>query len=160
MPRRWRRSTDWIMDDLLRQLQQAARIVGRTFDQHLNLDGLSNQQFTLLEYLVQHRGVTPKVLAESLSVQACTLTRNLQLLSEAGLVDIACGSDLRSKQLRLSVKGAERCLNARIRYRAAERDLSLRIGSNEIRELQRALDVALKALRGSAERTRSRAKHL
>jgi len=67
-------------------LRRASRAVTQHFDHALAAAGLRTTQFTLLGALALGDAVSTNELARALVVDRTTLTRNLRLLREAGLI--------------------------------------------------------------------------
>jgi DNA-binding MarR family transcriptional regulator len=69
-------------------LQQAARVIGRHFDEALRPLDLTNWQFSLLMQAVGHGALSIGELAEKLATDRTTITANLKPLERRGLVEI------------------------------------------------------------------------
>lgn len=86
-------------------LRRASRAVTQHFDHALAPVGLRTTQFTLLSALALGGPVSTNRLAEALVVDRTTLTRNLRLLRDAGLVETRPGRGGREQRLVLSDAG-------------------------------------------------------
>ena len=86
-------------------LRKASRVVAQLYDQHLMPAGLKTTQFTLLASLVHMGPASIGDLAAGLGMDRTTLTRNLRLLTQQGLIDIRSGQDARTRSIVLTKKG-------------------------------------------------------
>lgn len=86
-------------------VRRASRIVTQVYDSALRPVGLGVNQFMLLVsiHLMESAPITR--LAQELFTDQTTLTRNLKLLEQRGLVAIAPGDDRRVKLVSLTVEG-------------------------------------------------------
>ena len=87
------------------RLRRASRTIGRIFDQAIAPSGLRETQFSLLIALSLFGEAPLLRVAEELSLDRTTLTRNLQPLERAGLVTSSPGKDQRVRLLRLTEAG-------------------------------------------------------
>jgi len=120
-------------------LRQAARHVSQFYDQFLAPHGLRMTQYSILARL-QRRGT----MSINLLAAETTLGRNILPLQREGLISISPGRvDRRSKELRLTKAGAERCRAALKGWRQAQAQFEAAFG-RKCAETLRALlhDVA------------------
>jgi len=90
---------------MAQRLRGATRTIGRIYDRALAPSGLKGTQFSLL-IAISLFGEAPLLrVAEELSLDRTTLTRNLQPLERAGLVSSGPGKDQRVRLLRLTEAG-------------------------------------------------------
>lgn len=90
------------------QLQRAARIVARRFDDALRPLGLTNGQFSLL--IALNRPVSPRIgdIATFLAMDRTTLTANVKPLERRGLVSVFVDEkDRRGRRLTLTDRGRD-----------------------------------------------------
>jgi DNA-binding MarR family transcriptional regulator len=87
-------------------LRRASRAVTLHFDHALAPAGLRTTQFTLLGALALGGSVSTNELAQGLVMDRTTLTRNLRLLRDAGLVEGQPGHV--GREIRFSLTGAGR----------------------------------------------------
>lgn len=120
--------------------RRAARTITREFDDALRPHGLRATQFTLLAAL-QLAGPQPiGNLAEMLSADRTTLTRNLAVAEQHGLVALrADTADARSRRATITPAGRRALATALPAWRTTQRCLTDRIG-----------DAAAASLRGLA----------
>ena len=92
-------------------LHDVARLMRKRFEQNARDLGLTRSQCQVLAHLSRHEGIQQGSLAEILEVEPITLTRILDRLEEAGLVERgAHPTDRRIRLLRLT-KRAHPMLN-------------------------------------------------
>src|SRR5229473_861357 len=90
------------------RLRSLTRRVTQLYDQVLAPSGLTVTQYSLLAHaLRQDAAPTLSELAQQLFTDRTTLTRNLKLLADAGLVKVGDGADARRRAPRAS----PRCTN-------------------------------------------------
>jgi DNA-binding MarR family transcriptional regulator len=68
-------------------LHDVARLMRKRFEQNARDLGLTRSQCQVLAHLARHAGIQQSALAEILEVEPITLTRILDRLEEAGLVE-------------------------------------------------------------------------
>ena len=125
-------------------LRQAARHVSQFYDQFLAPHGLRTTQYCILARLQRRGTMSINVLAAELVMDRTTLGRNILPLQREGLISISPGRvDRRSKELRLTKAGAERCRAALKAWRQAQAQFEAAFG-RKCAETLRALlhDVA------------------
>lgn len=87
-------------------LRRASRAVTQHFDRALAPVGLRSTQFTILGALAWAGSVSTNRLAEGLVMDRTTLTRNLKLLREAGLIEAR--PSVVGRQIQFGLTGAGR----------------------------------------------------
>jgi MarR family transcriptional regulator, transcriptional regulator for hemolysin len=106
------RSLGFLINDL-------ARLLRRNFDRRLQSLGLTQAQWRAVAHLSRQEGMTQSALAESLEIQAITLTRLIDRMESAGWVERRNHpSDRRCVQLYLTAKSQP--LLAEMQRRAAD----------------------------------------
>ena len=90
---------------LNRKARMADRAITRIYDETLRPVGLRTTQFTLLVSIAYGAPGSLNELAEWLAMERTTLTRNLKLLEEQGLIQRGCGVHHRAKTLSLTAEG-------------------------------------------------------
>jgi DNA-binding MarR family transcriptional regulator len=88
-------------------VRRASRILTQVYDDALRPVGLVSNQFTLLVAIHLNESTPITQLAQGLFTDQTTLTRNLKLLEQRGLVAIEPGEDRRIKLVSLTVAGRE-----------------------------------------------------
>ncbi len=88
-------------------LRQATRVVTQHYEQVLEPIGLKITQLPVLAAAASKGPIPMSRLAETLVMDRTTLTRNLQPLERAGLVQVAPGDDRRARLVSATGKGLE-----------------------------------------------------
>jgi DNA-binding MarR family transcriptional regulator len=101
-------------------LRRASRAVTQHFDRALAPVGLRTTQFTLLGALALAGPVATNQLAMALVIDRTTLTRNLRLLRDAGLVETRPGRGGREVLFSLSDEGRDALARAIPAWREAQ----------------------------------------
>lgn len=101
-------------------LRRASRAITQHFDHALASAGLRTTQFTLLAALALAGPVSTNEIAEALVIDRTTLTRNMRLLRDAGLVETQPGRSGREQRLLLTPAGRETLAQAIPLWRAAQ----------------------------------------
>ncbi len=128
-------------------LRRAARRVTQLYDEHLRPAGLKTTQFSLLAQLRHGDGLAIGELAERMSMDRTTLTRNLGPLVSAGWVAQRPDPvDRRRTQLALTDDGRRTLREAAPRWREAQRALRVRLGEPRVGALHAAIDATLEHL--------------
>jgi MarR family transcriptional regulator, transcriptional regulator for hemolysin len=111
-------------------LAQAARTVGRAFDEALAAAGGSLPVWLILLNLKVRKPGTQRELAEAVGIREATLTHHLNAMDEAGLITrTRDASNRRIQVVTLTEKGDETFL--RLRTAAVAFDAKLKTGLNE-----------------------------
>lgn len=110
-------------------LRRASRAVTQHFDHALAPVGLRTTQFTLLGALALAGPVSTTRLAHGLVVDRTTLTRNLRLLRDAGLVEAQPGRGRREVLFTLSDEGREALARAIPIWREAQDGIVMAFGT-------------------------------
>src|SRR4051812_49402948 len=110
-------------------LRRASRAVTQHFDHALAPAGLRTTQFTLLGALALGGPVSINELSHKLVVDRTTLTRNLRLLRDAGLVERRPPATGREIRFVLSEAGRAALIRALPLWRAAQRGIEEAFGA-------------------------------
>jgi DNA-binding MarR family transcriptional regulator len=111
-------------------LRRASRAVTQHFDHALAPVGLRTTQFTLLSALALAGPVSTSQLAAGLVVDRTTLTRNLRLLRDAGLVETQPGRGGREVLFGLSDEGRDTLSRAIPIWREAQESIVSAFGEH------------------------------
>jgi len=121
----------------------AARRITGFLSRRMQGSGLSLAQFGLMAQIASARDDTLGALAQRTRLDQSTLSRNLQVLEAAGLIEIAAGDkDARRRAVWLTEKGALALEAGLADWRRAHAELALRIDP----EAARRLAIAAEAL--------------
>jgi DNA-binding MarR family transcriptional regulator len=116
-------------------LRRATRMVTQFYDRMLAPSGLKNTQYSLLRYVEQLEPVNMTELAKYMSLDRTTLVRNVKPLEAQGLLVSASGSDLRTRELRLTERGHEVLQEASISWQQAQENLEAFLGRQQLETL-------------------------
>jgi DNA-binding MarR family transcriptional regulator len=120
-------------------LRRASRQVSAAFDEAIAETGLRGTQFTLLTALAIGKEMPLTRLAEVLSLDRTTLTRNLAPLERDKLVESRATPDGRVRKVALTERGQQLLLRALPRWEAAQRRLVDSLGERKWKELMSTL---------------------
>ncbi len=104
-------------------------MVTRLYDDALRPVKLRITQFSILAHLNRRGDVRVRDLAAGLQLEETTLTRNLRLLEQEGLVATRAGEDRREKYLSITRAGQELLAKAIPHWRAVQERLQERIST-------------------------------
>jgi len=119
----------------------AARRITAFLNRRMQGSGLSLAQFSLMSQIAVARDDTLSELAERIGLDQSTLSRNLQVLEAAGLVEIATGDrDARRRSVRLTEKGALKLEAGLADWKRAHGELAKRLDPAAARRLALAAE--------------------
>jgi DNA-binding MarR family transcriptional regulator len=133
------------------KLRQLLRRVGQHYDQELALAGLKTTQYSLLSHVFKLGPIRPHDLALAMTLEASTLTRNLQPLIQAGWVTLGAGADGRSRLVHITDAGRAKRAEAQPHWRAAQQALNQRLGVDRVLALHGLIDDSLALLAGEID---------
>jgi DNA-binding MarR family transcriptional regulator len=111
-------------------LRRASRAITQHFDHALAPVGLRTTQFTLLGALALAGPVSINELSHGLVVDRTTLTRNLKVLRDSGLVESRAPRTGREVRFLLSEAGREMLARAIPHWRAAQQGIEAAFGAS------------------------------
>ena len=120
-------------------LRRTTRALTQLYDELLRPSGLRATQFSLLVNIGREGQATIGRLAENMLIDRTTLTRNLRVLEQDGLIESVPDADQRAHPVRLSKKG-ERALNRALPYwEQAQSRIVAGLGEEKFRALLKDL---------------------
>lgn len=128
------------------KLRQLMRRVAQHYDAEVGKTGLKGTQYSLLSYVVKLGPLRPGDLARAMKVDASTLTRNLKPLVAAGWLELAPGSDGRSRLVSVTDAGREKRIEAQRRWRVAQEGINQLLGVERVLALHALIDESLDLL--------------
>ena len=128
------------------QLRQLVRRVGQHYDGALAAAGLKTTQYSLLSHVFKLGPLRPGDLAQAMTMEPSTLTRNLQPLVSAGWVTLAPGSDGRSRVVAITPAGQAKRAEAQQHWRRAQDSLNHTLGSPRVVALHALIQDSLALL--------------
>ncbi|MEO8024262.1 MarR family transcriptional regulator, partial [Polaromonas sp.] len=115
-------------------------------DAEVGKTGLKGTQYSLLSYVVKLGPLRPGDLAREMKLDASTLTRNLKPLVTAGWLDLAPGSDGRSRLVSITDAGRDKRTEAQRRWRVAQEGINQLLGAERVLALHALIDESLECL--------------
>lgn len=128
------------------KLRQLTRRVSRHYDLEMAGAGLKTTQYSLLSHVLKLGPLRPGELAKSMKMSASTLTRNLKPLVDAGWVELAAGSDARSRSVAITPAGRVKREEARHRWKAAQDSLNQLLGAQRVLALHGLINESMDLL--------------
>lgn len=128
------------------RLRQLMRRVAHHYDIEMAKAGLKTTQYSLLSYVFKLGSVRPGELAQAIKISASTLTRNLKPLIDAGWVELAAGTDARSRLVTITPAGRAKRKQALQRWKVAQESLNQLLGIERVLALHRLIDESLELL--------------
>ena len=135
------------------RVRRLNRRISQHFDRIVASAGLKTTQYSLLSHVVDLGPLRPGELAELMSLDASTLTRNLQPLVAAGWISVGPGSDERSRLVGATEEGRVKRAEARRAWKRAQLALNERLGAGAVARLHAAVDECLELLSADADST-------
>lgn len=127
--------------------RRTSRKLNQFYAERMRPAGLSGQQFSLMTAIGLLGPVTIGKLAEATSTDRTTLSRNLRLLQERGLMALGPGQDRREQKITLTAAGGRAAARAYHLWLEAQTELISRFGKRrlqnllgELREVRQILD--------------------
>lgn len=128
------------------KLRQLMRRVAQHYDAEMQHCGLKTTQYSLLSYVVKLGPIRPGALAQSMCMDASTLTRNLKPLIAAGWAEIAAGDDARSRLVVATPAGRAKRQEAQRHWRVAQEALNHALGLARVAALHTMVDECMALL--------------
>lgn len=138
-----------VHDCTCNNLRKAARAVTQYYDDALRPSGIRATQFSLLSAIREFGTVSIGALAEESVMDRTTLTRNLKLLEDRGLISVAPGTDARVREVSLTPEAYEKLALAQRYWKRAQAHMAGKMGGDGVRHLLRSLAGAVEAARSS-----------
>ncbi|MDM0011803.1 MarR family winged helix-turn-helix transcriptional regulator [Variovorax sp. J22P168] len=133
------------------RLRRLLRLVARHYDAEVVKSGLKTTQYSLLTH-VQHLGpLRPVDLAQAMSIDASTLSRNLKPMLEAGWLLQGEGPDARSRMVSITEEGRRKRTEAQRHWRVAQEKLNAQLGVERVLALHALIDESIAILQPEGE---------
>jgi DNA-binding MarR family transcriptional regulator len=128
-------TNQYIADNCLCQkMRSVTRLITRRYDDALKPTGINSGQFTLLVATELTGPISISELADALSVERTTLSRNLSPLEKDGLIKLSSGKG-RTRYVEICPLGSKVLTQARPLWEGAQQSLESELGSQEIHSL-------------------------
>ena len=128
------------------KLRQLMRSVARHYDLEVGKTGLRGTQYSLLSYVCKLGPIRPGELARAMKIDPSTLTRNLQPLVAGGWVELAAGSDGRSRLITVTPAGRDKRAEAQRRWKVAQDGINSVLGLERVLALHALIDDSMQLL--------------
>lgn len=128
------------------KLRKLMRRVAHHYDNEMSKIGLKTTQYSLLSHVLKLGPIRPGELAQAMAMDASTLTRNLKPLVDAGWIEMAPGSDGRSRTVTITDAGRDKRQEAQRRWKAAQEGLNQLLGVDQVLALHALIDNSLALL--------------
>ena len=133
------------------KLRQLARRVSQHYDAEVAKAGLKTTQYSLLSHVLRLGPVRPGDLAQAMTLDASTLTRNLKPMVDAGWLEMSAGDDGRSRLVHITDSGRAKRAEAQRHWKAAQEGLNHLLGVDRVRAIHALVDDSLDLLAPLAE---------
>jgi DNA-binding MarR family transcriptional regulator len=128
------------------RLRQLMRRVAQHYDLEMAKAGIKTTQYSLLSHVLKLGPLRPGDLARSMKMSASTLTRNLKPLIDAGWIELAAGSDSRSRSVVITPAGSTKREEAGQHWKAAQDSLNQLLGVGRVLALHGLINESLELL--------------
>jgi DNA-binding MarR family transcriptional regulator len=128
------------------KLRQLTRRVSQHYDNELGKIGLKTTQYSLLSHVLKLGPIRPGDLAQAMTMDASTLTRNLKPLIDAGWIRIDAGADARSRIVTITEAGREKRQEGQRRWKVAQDGINQLFGVERVMALHALIDESLDLL--------------
>lgn len=129
------------------ELRKTARAITQLYDLMIEPSGLLITQLAVLRAVSNGEAETMSHLAEKLSMDRTTLTRNLAPLEKRGLIKIAPGKDQRKRLVTLTEKGQRARDKAIPMWEQVQRQVVKQLGEEKWRKFMADLSEVLEIAR-------------
>jgi len=123
--------------------RKATRALTLLYDSYLRPAGLRVTQYSLLKNVIAREPVGVNQLAEATVTDRTTLTRNLRVLQQNGLIRIQEGEDRRSREVTVTPRGREAVAKATPCWEQAQAHVVGQVGVEHWRILREELDMVI-----------------
>ncbi len=128
-------------------VRKAARAVTQLYDERMRPFGLRVTQLAILGKTLLLEPVTVTQLAEVAVTDRTTLTRNLRLLEQQGLIRIDGGEDRREREVRLTDRGRDILAHVYPIWNEVQAQVATRFGSERLARLLSDLSALVEVTR-------------
>jgi DNA-binding MarR family transcriptional regulator len=122
------------------QRRRAVRALVRLHDDGIAPSGVSETHLSILVVLGSDGDVSVTMLAEALAVDGSTLTRNLKVLEDRGLIRVAGDAGARVRIVSLTIEGSRVLAGAVARLQALQHSVAAQVGRPRLQALRNELD--------------------
>jgi DNA-binding MarR family transcriptional regulator len=123
--------------------RKATRALTLLYDTRLRPAGLRVTQYSLLKSVLAREPVTVNQLAEATVTDRTTLTRNLRVLQQGGLIRIQTAEDRRVREVTVTPRGREAVAKATPYWEEAQAQVVGQVGVEHWQILREELDMLI-----------------
>jgi DNA-binding MarR family transcriptional regulator len=123
--------------------RKATRALTLLYDGYLRPAGLRVTQYSLLKNVLAREPVSVNQLAEATVTDRTTLTRNLRVLQQGGLILIREGADRRSREVTVTPLGREVVAKATPCWERAQAQVVGQVGAEHWKILREELNMMI-----------------
>ena len=120
-------------------IRQAARQITQFYERHLSKAGLTANQYAILRKLSGAECLSIGALAESMVMDATTVTRAIKPLLRDGLLGAVPARDRRTRLIRVTARGRTKLGAADRRWREAQDTFEQAFGAADAQALRRTM---------------------
>jgi DNA-binding MarR family transcriptional regulator len=128
-------------------IRKAARAVTQLYDERMRPFGIRSTQLPILGKTLALEPVTVTRLAEATVTDRTTLTRNLRLLEQQGLIQVDTGDDRREREVRLTDRGRDVLAHVYPIWQEVQAEVATRFGSERLARLLAELSALVEVAR-------------
>jgi DNA-binding MarR family transcriptional regulator len=128
-------------------VRRASRAITQLYDEMLRPSGLRVTQFGILGAAMAMSPITLTRLAKATVTDRTTLTRNLKLLEQQGLIRVEQGGDRREREISITREGTEALKKAYPLWQKAQTQVISGLGPKHLKAMQDELAAATALLR-------------
>lgn len=128
-------------------LRRASRLVTQRFDLAFRVSGVTANQFSILMASYNQENILLTKMAKILGMERTTLSRNLSLLEQRGVISIARGADKRERRIAITKKGIKLVERTLPLWEKAQNEVVEAIGQEEWEGLLAGLHKVAKAIK-------------
>ena len=123
--------------------RKATRALTLLYDAYLRPAGLRVTQYSLLKNVLARQPVSVNQLAEATVTDRTTLTRNLRVLQQGGLIQIREGEDRRAREVTMTPRGRDAVAKATPHWERAQAHVVGQVGAEHWKVLREELDTMI-----------------
>ena len=124
-------------------IRKASRVITQHYDHYLARVGIKTTQFTLLNAIGANKSISMNALANGLSMDRTTLTRNLKPLQEQGFIALNTSPEDKRVKLFTLTPAGKKLVTAAIRHwRKAHADFLEIVGDTRWKRIAQDLNAA------------------
>jgi MarR family transcriptional regulator, organic hydroperoxide resistance regulator len=124
---------------ICKTIRETARALTNAYDRALTPSGLKTTQFTMLNVIAHLSAAKVTQLGEILDLDQTTVTRNINLLEQTGLVTRAPHQDPRVKLVKLTAQGKQKRQKAMEYWQKAQNKFKSSLSEQEWKTFQKVL---------------------